>query len=439
MNKFTGAESARLLCVLTEAVEKLTLLSHLPYMRGGNDGEAAVAQSQSTLVDALPSRPRDGHYEQSQPPAADVLAQLFAQEEILLRATHGGKIDLMHDGGEGAMAFDEVVALTRSFCRIVRHDATAHAVLTTIDGHRESAGASRHNGSGGFASHSNQESSYPPWSHQLKHGTSGLVALSGYVTAVRDRVAGTLSTSVEQDEATRQMMGDMEIRIREAENDYKQTTIDVRNQRELRDIDVRRYALKIHGLTHELHDIEQGADQAATLIEQDAKHAEFSLLNTYEGQATQCRDEADSLNVRGTKSKEDHSVQEEGHRKRKLKAAVEVGNQIEQYDHDLTALQAQIDATRASMATEVTEVARLSAIFLRLDENYRFAAADHARWDAEDKARLAKEAAFLKLVARIQATYRGYITRKLLNARKERKKGKKKGKKGAKKSTKKRS
>ncbi|KAF0747761.1 hypothetical protein AaE_007599, partial [Aphanomyces astaci] len=79
------------------------------------------------------------------------------------------------------------------------------------------------------------------------------------------------------------MMGDMETRIREAENDYKQMTVDVRAQREMRDVDVRRNAHKIHALTNELHDIEQGADQAATLIDQDAKQAEFSLLNGYEG------------------------------------------------------------------------------------------------------------------------------------------------------------
>ncbi|RQM31446.1 hypothetical protein B5M09_004011 [Aphanomyces astaci] len=426
MNKFTGAESARLLSVLTEAVEKLTLLSHLPYINDSDDNRADVALAQSALLHAFPPpSSASGLYDQQQPSATTVLSQLV--QDVLLQATDGGKLDLMHDGGGdgGSVAFREAMALARSFCRVVRHDASAHAVLTTVDSHRGS--------SGGPAQSRNTSSSPNHTGHVIhthkststNHHRSGLVALSGYVAAVRDQAAGTLSTSVEQDEATRQMMGDMETRIREAENDYKQMTVDVRAQREMRDVDVRRNAHKIHALTiDELHDIEQGADQAATLIDQDAKQAEFSLLNGYEGNVTQCRDESDLLSVRCTKSKDEHHVQEDGHRKRKLKAAVEVSNQIEQYDHVLGALQAQIDAARAAMATEVAEVSRLSAVFHRLDENYRLPAADHARWDAEEKERLAKEAAFVKMVARIQASYRGYMARKALRERK--KKGTKK-------------
>ncbi|RHY20906.1 hypothetical protein DYB36_011219 [Aphanomyces astaci] len=397
MNKFTGAESARLLSVLTEAVEKLTLLSHLPYINDSDDNRTDVALAQSALLHAFPPpSSASGLYDQQQPSATTVLSQLV--QDVLLQATDGGKLDLMHDGGgDGG----------------------------SVDSHRGS--------SGGPAQSRNTTSSPNHTGHVIhthkststNHHRSGLVALSGYVAAVRDQAAGTLSTSVEQDEATRQMMGDMETRIREAENDYKQMTVDVRAQREMRDVDVRRNAHKIHALTiDELHDIEQGADQAATLIDQDAKQAEFSLLNGYEGNVTQCRDESDLLSVRCTKSKDEHHVQEDGHRKRKLKAAVEVSNQIEQYDHVLGALQAQIDAARAAMATEVAEVSRLSAVFHRLDENYRLAAADHARWDAEEKERLAKEAAFVKMVARIQASYRGYMARKALRERK--KKGTKK-------------
>ncbi|ETV84650.1 hypothetical protein, variant [Aphanomyces astaci] len=286
MNKFTGAESARLLSVLTEAVEKLTLLSHLPYINDSDDTRADVALAQSALLHAFPPpSSASGLYDQQQPSATTVLSQLFAQEDVLLQATDGGKLDLMHDGGGdgGSVAFREAMALARSFCRVVRHDASAHAVLTTVDSHRGS--------SGGPAQSRNTSSSPNHTGHIIhthkststNHHRSGLVALSGYVAAVRDQAAGTLSTSVEQDEATRQMMGDMETRIREAENDYKQMTVDVRAQREMRDVDVRRNAHKIHALTNELHDIEQGADQAATLIDQDAKQAEFSLLNGYEG------------------------------------------------------------------------------------------------------------------------------------------------------------
>ncbi|RHZ01473.1 hypothetical protein DYB37_000703 [Aphanomyces astaci] len=349
MNKFTGAESARLLSVLTEAVEKLTLLSHLPYINDSDDNRADVALAQSALLHAFPPpSSASGLYDQQQPSATTVLSQLV--QDVLLQATDGGKLDLMHDGGGDGGSVD------------------SHRGIS--GGPAQSRNTSSSPNHTGHIIHTHKSTS-------TNYHLSGLVALSGYVAAVRDQAAGTLSTSVEQDEATRQMMGDMETRIREAENDYKQMTVDVRAQREMRDVDV-----------------------------------------------TQCRDESDLLSVRSTKSKDEHHVQEDGHRKRKLKAAVEVSNQIEQYDHVLGALQAQIDAARAAMATEVAEVSRLSAVFHRLDENYRLAAADHARWDAEEKERLAKEAAFVKMVARIQASYRGYMARKALRERK--KKGTKK-------------
>ncbi|RHY81094.1 hypothetical protein DYB31_007931, partial [Aphanomyces astaci] len=114
MNKFTGAESARLLSVLTEAVEKLTLLSHLPYINDSDDNRTDVALAQSALLHAFPPpSSASGLYDQQQPSATTVLSQLV--QDVLLQATDGGKLDLMHDGGGdgGSVAFREAMALAR--------------------------------------------------------------------------------------------------------------------------------------------------------------------------------------------------------------------------------------------------------------------------------------------------------------------------------------
>ncbi|CAK4079227.1 unnamed protein product [Aphanomyces euteiches] len=392
MSKVTGAEGLRLLSLLDEVVEKLQLLAHFPALSMDVEANHMVVLAQQHLVQHLAGD------------AATLLHQHFTQEEALLSVIHGGRLDLLHDNNQ-EMTFSAAKQLTRSLCRCFRHDPKALVVATIEKPHGRY-----------FA------------------GSTALVSLSGLFTAMRELAAHALSTSVEQDEAQKVLLNDLEIRIREAENDHKQIAMDVSAQREARDADFRRNAQKIQALTNELHDIEQGADQAATLIEQESKQAEFALLNGYEDKVTRGRDESDGLTTTVNKLREEFHTQEEGHRKRKLKAAVEVSNQIEQYDKDMLAIQAQIDQLRADMAGEVAEIHRLSNLFARLDENNRLAAIDHKRWDDEESARLASEQAFLRRLARVQAAFRGYLVRKHLAEAKKRKKGKKKkGKKGSKK------
>ncbi|EQC42517.1 hypothetical protein SDRG_00250 [Saprolegnia diclina VS20] len=397
MSRFTCVESDRVLSLLSEAVEKLHLLSTVPAPTQDVNSNHLAAVALKAVCSQLDSD------------AAFALENHFlAEDDLLTHLTQPDRVDLSSEEGEAA--FGLAKASTRALCRAMYRHAQGTSVL--LAEHK----SNQH--------HSNNNA--PP---------TGLSAFAGHVAAVRDRVRITLSTSVEEDEVHRALLSDMKVRIREAEHDYKQMLFEVRAQHEARDAASRQNLKKILALKTELHDINHGTEQANALIDQDAKQAEFGLLNTFEEDNARLRDEVSTRSVAQVHVQDQHHYVETGHRKKKLKGAVELGSLLERYDQDLFALQADIDALRSATASDAAEIDRLVEHFAIMDENDRRTAADVARWDDERKVRESKEALAFRYIAKIQAHFRGYRTRHQLKAAQKKKKKKKKAKKKAPKAT----
>ncbi|OQS03330.1 hypothetical protein THRCLA_04372 [Thraustotheca clavata] len=381
MSKFACVESDRILSLLDEAIEKIQLLSALPALTLDPDANHLIRKKQARLV------------QEQDPDGAFALENQFLVEDNLIQQVN--RLNVFNPDEE---AYTLAKTQTRSVCRVFQKNLIATSLIH----------AEQHN-------------------NQVKK-SMGLSALALQVAAVRKRVQINLSTSVEQDEMHRILMSDMNIRIREAEHDYKQMAFEVRAQHEARETESRRNLKKILALKTELYDIEQGNEQANALIDQDSKQTEFTMLNTFEEDIVRLREDEAQLTNKTNQLDEQHFYTEAGHRKKNLKGAVELSNLIEKYDTEMATLQNAIDEMKVNNAKDVAEIHRLSEHFTIMDENDRRAAAEYIVWDKLRKAREAKEAKFMAQVAKIQARFRGYLTRLHLKNQAKKKKKRKKAK-----------
>ncbi|KDO22106.1 hypothetical protein SPRG_10924 [Saprolegnia parasitica CBS 223.65] len=379
MSRFTCVESDRVLSLLSEAIEKLHLLATVPAPTldvNSNHLAAVALKTVRSQLDGDAAFALDNHF--------------LAEDDLLRRLTQPDRIELNSEADDAA--FSLAKATTRALCRALYRHAQGASVL--------------------LAEHTSNKSNY---NNQSTNNEPGLSALAGHVAAVRDRVRATLSTSVEEDDVHRALLSDMKVRIREAEHDYKQMLFEVRAQHEARDAASRQNLKKILALKTELHDINHGTEQANALIDQDAKQAEFGLLNAFEEDNARIRDEVSTRNVAQGQVQDQHHYVESGHRKKKLKGAVELGSLLER-GH-------RCDA--GCGASDAAEIDRLVEHFAVMDENDRRTAADLARWDDERKLRESKDAMAFRYIAKIQAHFRGYRTRMQLKAAHKKKKKKK--------------
>ena len=378
MNKLTHAEAARMITVLDDALEKISILSQISPLQSSS----AFFQSQALQ-------------EPANKPAFEALLHLKATEENYENALFGRGNDIAFSAAETQNA-------TRRLCRVLGSNTPILAALAK---------------STGPAQESRSVNQCVRKLHELKQNT-----------------LTSLATTVEQEQAKNEFMNEVRSKTRQAEDDKQALQMELRRERAEKEQDLTYQNDIISKLRAEFQDIKQTADIEAEALGKETRDEEIANLSTHEDVVNTSDAKLSKLDDAVISQSASHTEKEEALRKKSIKAEMEVHNWIEKYDKELMEKAQDARDLRKLHRGETSELNQLSEYFTRID---RDRLNETQELDEIAKARLRHEE-YLNgrhtMAARIQAMMRGvWARRRLLDAKKAKKKKKKKKKKKRKK------
>ncbi|GLE02318.1 hypothetical protein PINS_up011156 [Pythium insidiosum] len=241
--------------------------------------------------------------------------------------------------------------------------------------------------------------------------------------------APRLRLSCEQHDTAARDWSETTRRLREIEDDRQQVLLELRVAQDARReaartcrdrVDTLRAALSetqrqtSEALEEIQRHAEQDAQRAVTQLEADRAHTTergLALARTVE-RLTQAHDAEESASMAAVR----------------LRVAVELADVVRRYDESLLALDDAIAQERDENAQLALECSRLEAFVKRMDDDRREHLAELQAIDAAERARRLRDLNAFRLITRVQAVVRGFLTRRhtRLQLQKTRKKKKKK-------------
>ena len=240
-----------------------------------------------------------------------------------------------------------------------------------------------------------------------------------------------LSTTVEEEATSKNLLHDLSERERSAEDERDALHQTLQLNRAERDRELSTMDQLITKLRAELHDITQSNQMEMESIRQEMKENMEQAEAEHLAKGKRLQDRIDQLSQEMVRLRDEHREKEAALRKKKEKHEHDLAAQIKTYDTDMAAKQTETLELMELMKEEKGELDQLEEYFDKIDKN-QAQKNEEERILTEFKRRLdAARGVLDKAATKLQSRARGGIARTELAGSK--KKGKK-GKKGKKKS-----
>ncbi|CAM9655835.1 unnamed protein product [Chrysoparadoxa australica] len=387
MHKLTRMEGKRVVAVIDDTLEKLNQLSYVP--------EDASLELLESLAEAS---------------ANPVKSCLQTQWHLEMNAINMGVIQGKGGGAGGKSTLDELGAArnsdtldqiyqsTRLLCRSLKKHQNGLEVLY----------------------------GYTP----VQPRAQGLLQFKQYLSDLTTIMYRRLSTTVEEEQANKNLLRDLTQRekLAEDERDSLQQTLDA--ARTEREGEVNGLELAIRRLQSELQEVTEETAQELESIRSKADAAIEKAGTEHTQKVKVLEERLETLTKEIGELTESHKDEEASARKKKAKAEVELAAAVKLYDDEMIEKTAMIKELQAAMAAERAELASLTEHFDRVDANTHQMEAEEALL-AEVRAVMGEATGVLDASAvRIQCLYRGIQQRAEFAKMKKKGKGKSKGKGG---------
>lgn len=397
MHKLTGVEAQRVIAVLEDAADRLTMLVYLPT----GDDHALVEKLAENSAGAASA-------------ALQTCWQLEEGHSAMLNrvgtTTAGGGAKAaaaLHEQSSAAAELQlQMHAATRAVCRAMRKNPVAADLV-----YSESAASGRDKEAASFAA---------------------LVSHLQDLTAVMYR---KLATTVEEEVANKGLLHDLSERERSAEEERDRLQQSLEMQRTEREREVSSLEQSLAKLRAELSDITHSNSMEMASINSRMKESLDGAELSHSKRKEKLEAKVSKLRQASTSAAVEHREVEAGLRKQKERAETALKTHVSKYDADMAEKQGLIREISAQLDEEQSNLTQLEEYFDKID-------ADNAQ-KADEERKLARFQALIeaavralgRAAVRIQAVVRGMQQRvefqKLL-AKKRKKGGKGKGKKGKK-------
>ncbi|KAG5193085.1 hypothetical protein JKP88DRAFT_346432 [Tribonema minus] len=396
-------EAQRVMAVMDDALNKLTLLSYVP-IKPRQELLDALAQAGANPAKACLQT--QWRLEQSAAKAGALSAGDVRGTGMRPSAGPGDNGDNPEGDGE---QLEQVYASTRALCRSLKQNAAAAEIIYALQRERD-----------------------PPMLYLKQR-------LGDLTTIMHRRISTTGEGAVKEDGAVKVRLQGLTERekVAESERDSLQQTLAA--ARTDRDREVNALDAAIKKLRLELQEFTSANASEAEALRKKAEDAVAHANEDHGRKMKALRDKLDSLDKDIAALHEAHQEEEALARKKKIKAEGECETSLTQselaavvakYDDSMISGTASIERLEKLMSQEAKELAELKEHFDRVDANAARAAAEDASL-AAISGRVARAYRVLDTAAAtIQAAYRGKRARAEVS--KMKKKGKK-GKKGGKK------
>lgn len=376
-------EAQRVINCLEDALDRLSLLSYVP---AGNPSQellhAFVAEGVGNIKTTLESE-----------------WQLEEGHQVMVRSRESGPFGK----GIGAVAssnemLDQLHHIVRTLCRQLKKSPAAVQILYAGGPDGRSA---------------------------------PFLAFLEFLSDLTHVMFRKLSTTVEEEATSKNLLHDLSERERSAEDERDALHQTLQLNRAERDRELSTMDQLITKLRAELHDITQSNQMEMESIRQEMKENMEQAEAEHLAKGKRLQDRIDQLSQEMVRLRDEHREKEAALRKKKEKHEHDLAAQIKTYDTDMAAKQTETLELMELMKEEKGELDQLEDYFDKIDKN-QAQKNEEERILTEFKRRLdAARGVLDRAATKLQARARGGLARTELAGSK--KKGKKGGKKGKKK------
>jgi len=357
MNTLTGIEADRVDQILKHDIDRLHILSSIPFNPDDND---------SDLKHSLPRAVRT------------TVDKLWSSESELQSIFDMGQVE----GGKEMHAVKAAHKYSRAICRHLMADRSA---LQTIINRPES------------------------------QAPENFMKFIRYLTELRSQIHTRLTTTVEDEAANRTTMHELTERERKLEESRDALQAKLNEVREERERVSYTLDQTLRKLQLELQDLKQQNSTELESVQKEMSDAVSKTTADHELKMRQLQDQIDSVERQLNESMDRNKDEELRLRKEKTRAEITLAEKIKQYDEDMNARHQQLDELNETYNKELEEYRVLKEYFDKADADLARAADEEAILAAVERRAAFGRQVLYDAAKYIQKIARGRIGRAIVN------------------------
>mmetsp|Transcript_18596 Transcript_18596/g.30948 ORF Transcript_18596/g.30948 Transcript_18596/m.30948 type:complete len:405 (-) Transcript_18596:381-1595(-) len=229
---------------------------------------------------------------------------------------------------------------------------------------------------------------------------------------LRNVISSKLAVTAEEEKQRQDLLQEMISREKKATQELKALQKELVHAKRERERAVRSRDETVGKLKEELADITVNKMQELKNLEKETKNRDEDASNVHTEKVKTVGNEVSQMSTELGRQLHEHRDNEEGLRKKKIKAEVEVENWIQKYDTEMGEKQTEVKQLEAAYTEERKQLEELSEFFERKRREEEAREAIRKKLEEEEQLRQRVQLYLFMAATRIQSLYRARMQRK---------------------------